>query len=169
MCVCAVVYVNAYTSRHESVWMDGWTCVYGCELTIGMYICICVCVYICISIQGPGHICVGVLSVCWVVCILYVNHSSTFPGGDGQIKMEQRLKILQFHYTLFRMIWRHTVWQYFMPSVLAATRPEVGNIDPYIYTSIELVRGIRQGRPEKMIGVRMRSESSDTLRGLVIC
>ena len=64
-----------------------------------MYVYMYVCAYMNISMYGPGYIYVDVLSVCMVVCILCMNHSSTSPilSEDRQIKPEPRLKRHQFY------------------------------------------------------------------------
>ena len=75
---CEYIYVYICACEH----------VYACKLTIGMCICmykyiriyiyiyiyVCVCVCVCVSIYGPGHIYVGVLSVCVIVFRAWTTH-----------------------------------------------------------------------------------------------
>ena len=58
-------------------------------------------VYVHISISGPGHICVGVLSAYVAVCTLCINSSSTShtQSKDVQIKLNHNLRLQSYCHT----------------------------------------------------------------------
>ena len=96
------------------------------------------CVCVCVSIEEPGHIHVGLLSVCVAVFILFVNHLSTSlsQNEDGQIKRNRDLKGFHFIITLFGCPRNISMF-----SLYVTQGPEVGKI--HIYYHCPFAREIR--------------------------
>ena len=141
-----------------------------------VYVCtymhVCVCVYICVQLQVDyRYVYMSILDisacVCWM-CVTVFHAWATHPlslSGDGGIKLSCKLKDFNFIIKLFKVTWRHTIWQYFYVQSIGGPKPESRKYSPlHIYKWSSLLERIHQGETKKV----MSSLKSSLLKELTI-